>query len=756
MADRRCGVQVASANNTYSGSGVGGGHGGDEKDDAGAALLMDFYTRVYPTVDELTMDLDDLEEGELADIVTELKTEVEALRAETGMLERNVTHNRTRANGGGGNNNASGLGQTGSMTNAVDSLFAGVGGGGGGLDDTTAATAHNTTSHDSSSSGSYFLNSANNNATVSSSAGGHGNTRRGKSYHRRSQDEAAAMLVGVTEKLAMLAREREGLNRQEAVAARQAEQVRDLLTATVEEAVRRLKELRLEFRHFCREVLHTDAKDDNNYGTSGGGGGRPATSAAAAATASATIANSTGRAVITIDVPDGSGREVTGSASADDLLRFLQRSAQAQRGYLDKLHVQCKAAEQEITRAQLQLRQRRAAGEAFNAVDFAQLRIENEQFTERTEKKNTELADLKGTSTRAVQTLNTLMDTLNELSTEQAQLRKELRSRGEYLSRCATEVGAVAVEATGAERRNRTIKAQHEAVRVPKIEEYIAQTAELFELEKAFKNWSRKVEIAEGQASVLRHQSRRLKEQRTAAVAYADAKRFKFQSRQSHAQHAQQRSRTAPSAAADTTTARTSMTGSVGGGGAATAAAASAHSSVLRPPAHSPDRKADATAAAATGGGEGVPSPEAAAASSPSAINTSAGTTAPPVVGGAKSLLQMKRAGQSGGGGGTGTTPAASGGKKQKGSKVAAVTTTATQPSAAAAAVVGGASSSSPFPSDANGNPALTSPSPPPPPLAVADMTSGGKDGGSERGSDTDGTGTIAGAASTAAPEEDL
>lgn len=196
-----------------------------------------------------------------------------------------------------------------------------------------------------------------------------------------------------------------------------------------------------------------------------------------------------------------------------------------QNSYVDKLQGQCRAAEQDIARAQQQLRQRRTAGAAFQGVDFEQLRIENEQFTERIEKRNAELVDLKGTSTRTVQSLNALMDMLNDLTAEQAQLRKEYKSRCEYLARCTKEVVTVGLETTASERKNTAIRQQHEAVKVPKIEEYIAQTAELYELEKSLKNWRRKVEIAEGQAQVLRQQTRKLTAQRDAAVAFAEAKK---------------------------------------------------------------------------------------------------------------------------------------------------------------------------------------------------------------------------------------
>ncbi|PWV07454.1 hypothetical protein C3747_101g26 [Trypanosoma cruzi] len=281
--------------------------------------------------------------------------------------------------------------------------------------------------------------------------------RRGQAYSRKSVD-TNEMYVTLEDRVAMLTKERERLRQQREKDEKEGEHLHELLTATVKEAVGRSKELRLELLQFKREVL--------NEGSS--------------------------------------------TASSDDLLRFMAKRYSMQAKYLDKLNVQCAAAERNITQTQQQLRQRHAAGEAFRAIDFEQLRIENQQFNERIERKNLELVELKGTSTRTVQTLNTLMDALNGLTAEQNRLRKDLKNRCEYLARLQREMVSVTSEADAAERKNATIKSQHEAVRVPKIEHYLAQKAEEYELQKAERHWNRKVEIAGGQMRLVQQQIRAL------------------------------------------------------------------------------------------------------------------------------------------------------------------------------------------------------------------------------------------------------
>jgi uncharacterized coiled-coil DUF342 family protein len=175
-------------------------------------------------------------------------------------------------------------------------------------------------------------------------------------------------------------------------------------------------------------------------------------------------------------------------------------------GYVKKLKEKCGVLQQQIAKAQHQMRQREDVGEAFHAIDFDQLKIENHQFNERIEQKNAELVELKGTTTRTVQTLNSLTDKLNALTVEQSQLRKELRSRKEYVDKINSDIEQAHKEAAAAQKKNTALKIQHESVKVPKVEDYIAQKAEMFELQKAAMNWKRKVEIAAGHVAVMKQQ----------------------------------------------------------------------------------------------------------------------------------------------------------------------------------------------------------------------------------------------------------
>lgn len=488
------GANISTSHPTSSGKG------------GAATAFAAIYTFSFPSANELRMSLsaDASSVEEMREVVAELNRQVDLLREETGVLTkfsesiRRFRANGSQANGSGGNGEEDGglavsgephrsgplLSEMGLKANTEGGIeeedmnemdvFAGS----HGIEEKGSSRKEG--QRWGSRGGGGTGRSQRNRSTTSSSSvhtrQGRGSTPGGKSatWGQSLTSDAEGVEAMLTEdKLMLINKEIERLHQQEEKGTKESEEIKDLLVATVAEASRRMKELRLEVIRFNREVMD----------------------------------------------------EEKGIASGNLLILYMERRALAQKGYLDKLLGQCQAVEEDIARAQQQVRARRAAGEAFHAIDFEQLRIENQQFNERIDKKNQELVELKGTSTRTVQTLNSLMDALNDMTNEQAQLKKEYKSRCDYLARCTKEVGVVVKEAEKAEGKHHALKSQHEAVKVPKIEEYIAQKAELFELEKACKNWQRKVEIAEGQRQVLRQQLERLRLQRNAAIEYSKNKK---------------------------------------------------------------------------------------------------------------------------------------------------------------------------------------------------------------------------------------
>ncbi|CAJ1020096.1 putative Domain (DUF4201) [Leishmania shawi] len=468
------------------------------------SLVVSFYSRSYPSAEVFADDAAEFDLEAINEAVTELANEVSALQEETQVLSAHVQTLQQRRPGGGPGVNilnasastaiqldATDTGGSGALSSAVDATVAFLGG------------DYNISSETQGTSGGGAAETGGGAAETVGGASGTG--RRGLSYRRRSLADVE-VFMRVDDKATLLLQEMARLRAQEEKMAKEAEGVQEVLVATVEEASRRQQELRLEVLQFEREVRRSGGAEDDM----------------------AEAAGITATAHRRSPVREAKGLPVSSAATAttaDELLRYLERRHSTQVSCLDKLEMQCQAAEQDIARARQLVRQRRIAGEAFQAVDMEQLRIEHKQFSERMEAKNNELAELKGTSTRTVQQLNHLMGQLNELAGEQTRLKREAKSRLEYLSRCGKEIVTATAEAAQAESKHLMLKAQQEAVKVPKIEEYMAQKAEEVELEKAVKNLERKVQIAEGQAAVVRQQSRRLQTQRTAALKYANEKR---------------------------------------------------------------------------------------------------------------------------------------------------------------------------------------------------------------------------------------
>jgi hypothetical protein len=209
---------------------------------------------------------------------------------------------------------------------------------------------------------------------------------------------------------------------------------------------------------------------------------------------------------------------------AEKILRYLKDREKLKETYITKLKLKTTALKTQINKYEHQLKQREDMGEVLHAIDFDQLKIENQQFNERIDQKNKELVKLKLTTGSTVQTMNALTEKLNKLNSDQVWLRKEIKQREDHLRKLNEDIRMVEGEKVSAEKRNTQLRLQHEAVKVPKVEDYIQQKAEMYELEKAVINWKRKVEIAEGQRKIVRQQKRVA--QRKAIQTLTARKRF--------------------------------------------------------------------------------------------------------------------------------------------------------------------------------------------------------------------------------------
>ena len=276
--------------------------------------------------------------------------------------------------------------------------------------------------------------------------------------NRRGSDHKEVFL-SIDDKQTVTQAEQDRLKQEREKGEKVVEDARDLVRATIEEAQNRSKEVKMELAYFKREVA--------------------------------------------------ADREV----SAEKILKYFADRPVQKELFIRRMKDKIATLQQSINKAKTQLQQREDVGEAFHTIDFDQLKIENQQFNERIEQKNEELVELKGTTTRTVQALNSLTDKLNALIAEQQRLRSTLKQKQDHVTKLTKEIETVGKESGVAQTKNIALKLQNEAVKVPKVEDYIAQKAECYELEKAALNWQRKVEIASGHVAVMKQQMLSLRKQ---------------------------------------------------------------------------------------------------------------------------------------------------------------------------------------------------------------------------------------------------
>ena len=164
---------------------------------------------------------------------------------------------------------------------------------------------------------------------------------------------------------------------------------------------------------------------------------------------------------------------------AEKILKYFEEKLKEKERHTAKLKGKTAALKSQINKHEHQLKQREDMGEVLAPIDFDQLKIENQQFLERIELKNKELVKLKLTTGNTVQTMNTLTERLNRYTQEQTVLKKEITLKQGHLESLQRSIQQVVAEKEVAERKNVALRLQHEAVKVPKVEDYIQQKAEV-------------------------------------------------------------------------------------------------------------------------------------------------------------------------------------------------------------------------------------------------------------------------------------
>jgi len=166
-----------------------------------------------------------------------------------------------------------------------------------------------------------------------------------------------------------------------------------------------------------------------------------------------------------------------------------------------------------------QLKAKEEAGDALHYIDFHQHQIENKQHNAKLLALTNEVLSMKATSSQAAASLNAAKQQLAELvaSTQSATTEANLRST--LLDKLGQDIERM-VAAVAAEKRTMKRLAQNEAAAggglgggaggaagdagMPQVLDYVAQKAEMFDLEAVLKTWTKKVDIMEMAAKRVR------------------------------------------------------------------------------------------------------------------------------------------------------------------------------------------------------------------------------------------------------------
>lgn len=195
------------------------------------------------------------------------------------------------------------------------------------------------------------------------------------------------------------------------------------------------------------------------------------------------------------DVIVGGENPRTGKIALEKVERFLMECVANKEMQLQKLQRNNKMLKHNTIKLETALKNKEDKGEMLNAIDFDQLKIENQQFLEKIDERNSELLKLKLTTGRTVQVMNSLKAKLQQLMDHQQFLRDAIADREESSHRVVDDLVKVRALSESVERQVKDLKLEKDDPEAPQVMEYIRTKADVHDLEKAVLDWERKREI---------------------------------------------------------------------------------------------------------------------------------------------------------------------------------------------------------------------------------------------------------------------
>lgn len=198
------------------------------------------------------------------------------------------------------------------------------------------------------------------------------------------------------------------------------------------------------------------------------------------------------------DIVVGAENFRTGKTMAEKVIRYMEDKLRQKDSVIEKLKLKNATLKSQIQKVDAQLKQKEEMGDVLHYIDFHQLQIENKQYVAKIEDRNQELLKLKMTTGNTVQVLNNLKKRLSDLLAESEWLQREIKVRRELRDKIRSDNKRVNEEIVVARRDNRGLSSAKEGSEdMPSVLDYVKQKADMYELQKAVRNWERKLEIAQ-------------------------------------------------------------------------------------------------------------------------------------------------------------------------------------------------------------------------------------------------------------------
>jgi|EP01047_Picozoa_sp_COSAG01_P011671 hypothetical protein len=196
----------------------------------------------------------------------------------------------------------------------------------------------------------------------------------------------------------------------------------------------------------------------------------------------------------------------TGKIVAEKVIRYFEEKLRQNDSVVDKLKLKNQALKIQIQKLDKQLGEKEEMGQALSAIDFDQLRIENQQYVEKINVRQKELVKLKQTAGKTVHVLNSLKEKLTALTRHSAALELQTAERGQQLAMVKDEICRVQEERSHAQRENRNARQAETEIKMPHIMDYVHRRVNEDEARRQCESWQRKAEIAKrGAIQARRH-----------------------------------------------------------------------------------------------------------------------------------------------------------------------------------------------------------------------------------------------------------